>query len=147
MKNKLAAALGLALIAIPQFNTPAEAQLSNMMQGGGGSMQGMMSMGPAVPSVGSASPTNLAGVLQYCVQNNYLGGASASSATSAKASLLSKFTGSSTAPSSDSGYSAGSNGLLDTGNGQTTSLGGSGLKAQMTQKVCGMVLSHAQSML
>ncbi|WP_366523570.1 DUF2501 domain-containing protein [Acidocella sp.] len=37
--------------------------------------------------------------------------------------------------------------MLDTGNGNTMSLGGSGLKAQLTQKICDQVLQHAQSML
>lgn len=150
MKSTSAAMLGLVgILAAMQWCAPAKAQLSGMMQNmGGSSVPGMGSIGgSALPSVGSASPTNLAGILQYCVQNNYLGGGSASSAASVKNSLLSKFTGSSTAPGSDSGYSAGSSGELDTGNGQTFSLGGSGLKAQMTQKICGMALDHAKSML
>jgi hypothetical protein len=47
----------------------------------------------------------------------------------------------------DSGYKAGSSGLLQTGNGQNFSLGSDGLKAQITQKVCDQVLQHAKSML
>jgi hypothetical protein len=154
MKNKIAVALVVAgVFAGTRMVAPAEAQLSNMMPGMGGSgsgmsMPGIGSLGGGVPSVSSASPTNLAGVLQYCVQNNYLGGASASSASSVKDSLLSKFGGgSSSAPGSDSGYSSGSSGILDTGNGQTATLGGGGLKAEITQKVCAQVLSHSKSLL
>jgi hypothetical protein len=134
--------------------THAGAQMSNMLNNtmnstsSGMSMPGMGSMGSmSLPSVTSASPTNLAGLLQYCVQNNYLGGGSADAASSAKESLLSKFTGSSSDPTSNTGFTSGSNGVLDTGNGQSTTLGGSGIKAQVTQKVCSQVLSHAKSIL
>jgi hypothetical protein len=135
----------------------AQAQMSNMMQGmmggssssgssGSGMMGGMggMGSGMGLPSVGSASPNNLAGLLQFCVQNNYLGGTDASSV---KSSLLSKFDGSSQPPEQNSGFSSGASGILDTGNGQTTTLGGTGIKAQVTKKVCDLVLKHAQSQL
>jgi hypothetical protein len=156
----------LLTVAISAFALPAGAQLSNMMQGalgqsapaaptggmsGMGSMPGMGSMGSmggmGLPSVGAASPTNLAGVLQYCIQNNYLGGADAASSGSVQSGLLSKFTGSSNPPSNNSAFSAGSAGELSTGNGQQFALGGSGIRAQMTQKVCDQVLKHGQSML
>ncbi len=119
---------------------PSMAPMSNM-----GSMSSMGSM--SLPSVSAASPTNVAGLLQYCVQNNYLSGGSADAAAAAKGALLSKFTGSSANPASDSNFASGSNGVLQTGNGQSTTLGGSGIKAQITQKVCGEVLSHAKSLL
>jgi hypothetical protein len=125
---------------------PAHAQMSNMMQGMMGSGGGSGAMGSlggmSMPSVGAASPNNLAGLLQFCVQNNYLGGTDASSV---KSSLLSKFDGSSQPPEQNSGFSSGASGILDTGNGQTATLGGSGIKAQVTKKVCDMVLKHAQS--
>ncbi len=136
---------------------PAYAQMSNMMQGmmggsssagssGGGMMGslGGMGSGMGLPSVGAASPNNLAGLLQFCVQNNYLGGTDASSV---KSSLLSKFDGSSQPPAQNSGFASGASGILDTGNGQSTTLGGTGIKAQVTKKVCDMVLQHAQSQL
>jgi hypothetical protein len=150
MKNKwLIAAISFSAVAAVQFMVPAQAQLSMPSMPSMSSMGNMGSMGgaSALPSVSSASPTNIAGILQYCVQNNDLGGASASSASSVQSSLLSKYTGSSTAPTSNSAYTSGSNGELQTGNGQTTSLGGSGLKAEATQKVCSMVLSHAKSLI
>ena len=103
---------------------------------GSGGMMGM-------PSVGQAGASNTAGVLQYCIKNNYLGGGSASSV---KDSLMSKMGGSNHA-SSDSGYKAGSSGLLQTGNGQSFSLGGGGIKQQVTQKVCDQVLAHGKSLL
>ncbi len=149
----------IAVLAAGLFAcTSAQAQMSNMLQGamggggassGGGMMGSLGSMGSGMglPSVGAASPNNLAGLLQYCVQNNYLGGASANTASSVQSSLLSKIDGSSTPPADNSGFSSGAAGVLDTGNGQSTTLGGTGIKAQVTQKVCGMVLQHAQSQL
>ncbi len=47
----------------------------------------------------------------------------------------------------DSGYKQGSNGLLQTGGGQSYSLGGGGIKEQITQKVCEQILQHAKSLL
>jgi hypothetical protein len=130
----------------------ANAQMSNMMQGmmggggssSGGGMMGGMGGGMGLPSVGSASPNNLAGLLQFCVQNNYLGGTDASSVQS---SLLSKYDGSAQPPEQNSSFASGASGILNTGNGQSTTLGGSGIKAQITKKVCDMVLKHAQSQL
>ena len=144
-----AAASIFALAPLTQAGAQMSSMLNNTMNstGSGMSMPGMGSMGMSLPSVSSASPTNLAGLLQYCVQNNYLSGGSADAASSAKESLLSKFTGSSSDPTSNTGFTSGNNGVLDTGNGQSTTLGGSGIKAQITQKVCSEVLSHAKSML
>ena len=149
----LASVFALGLLGAPH----ARAQLSNMMQGAvGGSNSGASGMdgmgGLSMPELNSANPTNLAGVLQFCVQNNYLGSTtngndSAASASSVKQSLLSKFTGSSSDPTSNSDFTSGSNGVLDTGGGNSMSLGGSGVKAQVTQKICGQVLQHAQSLL
>ncbi|GLR65521.1 hypothetical protein GCM10010909_01990 [Acidocella aquatica] len=165
-KGKISFAAGL-LLAAGIFAAPqARAQISGMLQGamgggqnepatpGLGGMGGMGSMGGAgmggmgMPSLGAAPPANIAGILQYCIQNNYLGGgASQSSASSVQQSLLSKYTGSSSDPSSNSGFTSGSNGILDTGNGNSMPLGGSGLKAQLTQKICDQILQRAQSML
>jgi Protein of unknown function (DUF2501) len=121
---------GLLLIAISAGT--AQAQLLDQLKGAVG--------GGGVPSVGQASPSNTAGVLQYCIQNKYVG---AGDSSSVKNSLLSKVPG----QTSDSGYQQGSSGLLQTGNGQNYSLGGDGVKAQLTQKVCEQVLQHAKSLL
>ena len=119
--------------------TPASAQPLNELKGAMGSSQGVSTL--AVPSVSQASPSNVAGVLQYCVQNNYVSGGSA---TSVKDSLVNKVTGPSHTP--DSQFREGSNGVLDTGNGSNFSLGG-GIKEQVTKKVCDLALSHAKSLL
>jgi hypothetical protein len=118
----------------------ANAQLLDQMKNGMGQGGGML--GGAIPSVNQASPSNVAGVLQYCMKNNYL---SSSAAGSVKNSLVNKVTGGShNAP--DSQFQSGSSGILETGNGNSFSLGG-GIKEQATKKVCDLVLSHAKSLL
>ncbi|WP_428488834.1 DUF2501 domain-containing protein [Rhodopila sp.] len=144
--TRLLGVVALAVVLVPQ--RPANAQLLDKLKGAmGGSGQESGSAGGlgsgAMPSVGGVSPSNTAGVLQYCVKNNYVSGGSASSV---KDSLMSKVTGSG-GGTSDSGYQAGNNGVLDTGSGQKYNLGGGGIKAQITQKVCDQILQHAKSLL
>jgi hypothetical protein len=140
-------AIGIAgLLLAPE--KPGQAQVLNQLQNSLGSGQGspddaLGGLGGAMPSLDHASPTNLAGILQYCVQNNYLSG---NAASSVKDSLLNKVTGSSRG-ATDSQFDAGNKGLLETGQGQSFALGGGGIKAQMTHKVCDLVLQHAKSML
>jgi len=125
---------GVAAIAILQLAAPsARAQLP----GGLGDLAG------GLPSVTQTGPANTAGVLQYCVQNNYL---SDGVAEPAKNALLGQVPGA--GQSSD--FIAGSNGLLQTGNGKSFNLGGGAggdIKSQMTHKVCDLVLQHAKSLL
>ena len=131
--------------------TPARAQLLNQLQNATGSGQGAGSGGlgglgglsGGLPSVNNASPTNLAGIIQYCIKNNYLSGGAASSV---KDSLLGKVTGSNQ-EATDSGFRAGNSGLLETGQGQSFGLGGGGIKSQVTRKLCNLVLQRAKSML
>ncbi len=139
----------IAVLALPLLHPgPARAQLMDQLKGavgsaqsgGGGTMSGLTG---GLPAVGQASPSNNAGVLQYCVRNNYVSG---SSASSVKDSIVSKVTGSGQG-SNDSGFKAGNSGLLQTGNGQNFSLAGGGVKEQVTHKVCDMVLQHAKSLL
>ena len=133
-KNLAATAAALILAAVPV--SLARAQLLDQLKSVGGELPG----GGGIPSVTRASPGNLAGVLQYCVQNNYLGGEAASSV---KDSLLRRVTGG----GSNSSFQAGSGGLLETGNGQNFGLGGGGLKQEIVQQVCNQVLAHAKSLL
>ena len=141
-----AAAICLALLAPA---APAWAQLLNQLPGnlgqGGGGAAGMLGGMGGLPSVDQASPSNVAGVLQFCIKNNYLSGGGARSVGS---SLLSKVGGG----HGDSGFASGASGALQTGHGSTFDLaggggGGGGLKAQATHKVCDLVLQHAKSLL
>jgi hypothetical protein len=135
------AALALAQPTALPASAQTLGQLPDVLGGGekaGGALGGL---GGGLPSLDRASPSNIAGVLQYCVKNKYLGGG----AESVGSSVLGKLTGSGKA-SDDSAFKAGSDGLLQTGNGQTFGLGG-GIKEKVTEQVCDMVLEHAQSLL
>lgn len=125
--------LMIAACVLAASGSAAHAQLLDQLKGA-------VTGGGGIPSVGQAGPSNTAGVLQYCIQNKYVG---AGGASSIKDSLLSKVPG----QSRDSGYQQGSNGVLQTGNGQGFDLSGDGIKAQITQKVCEQILQHAKSFL
>src|SRR5690242_810360 len=86
----------IAILAFPLGAIPARGQLMDQLKGavGGGNSgngAGLGGLAGGLPSVAQASPSNTAGVLQYCMRNNYLSGGSASSL---KDSLLSKVNGS-----------------------------------------------------
>lgn len=135
---------GSAMPAMPGMGGGMGGGNGGMMGGAMGAMgSGAMGGAMGLPSLSSAGAGNLAGLLGYCVQNNYLGTGTASpvmSALSHKAGID---------PRTDSQYQAGRNGLLDTGGGNTFSLAGAGqgIKQQMTQKICTLVLNRARSML
>lgn len=143
----IAIAMSLPLLSI----SVAHAQLGNLLKGGGssdGSSSGLSSLGSmgsalSGQSLTSGSTSNVAGVLQFCIKNNYLSGNSASSVEN---SLMSKLGGSSAA-SSDSGYTDGASGLLKSGNGKQLDLSGGGLKEQVTKQVCDKILSQGKSLL
>lgn len=127
----------------------AHAQLGNLLKGGSDNSSGSSSLGGlgsmlSGQSATSGSTGNVAGVLQFCVKNNYLSGGNASAASSVKDSLMSKLGGSAT---SDSGYSEGSSGILDSGNGKKVDLSGGGLKEQVTKQICDKILSQGKSLL
>jgi hypothetical protein len=131
------------LLSIPT----AHAQLGGLLKNGGGGtgnalggLGGGLGSGLSMDSLSSSSTGNVAGVLQFCVKNNYLGG----DASSVKDGLMSKLGGGS---SSDSGYSDGSKGILDSGGGQKLDLSGGGLKEQITKQVCDKILAQGKSML
>jgi len=126
----------------------AHAQLGNLLNQGGhsGSSGGLGSLGGlgnglSLQSLTSSSTGNVAGVLEFCVKNNYLGGG----ASSVKDSLMSKLPGGSS--SSDRGYADGSKGILHSGDGKQLDLSGRGLKEQVTRRVCDKILAQGKSML
>jgi hypothetical protein len=112
--------------------------------------------GSSTSSLTSGSMGNAAGILQYCVTNNYLGGDSG--ATGVKDQLLGKLGGKSStaaAPTQDPGYLDGAKGLLKSKDGKTVDLGGAGsnsspmgdMKAKVTKKACDVVLKQGKGML
>lgn len=120
-------------------------QLKGMIGGGGQDAAG--SSLSSMPSLGQLKPGstgNAAGVIEFCIRNNYLSGAGAASV---KDRLMGKLSGGQRAGQGDSGYASGARGLLGTSDGQSVDLSGGGLKAAMTKKVCEQVLGQARSML
>ena len=154
-----------ALIAAPFLATGAHAQLMDAVKGqlGGGTTQSGSSAGSATQGLGgalggdsssalsalgggslsSSTAGNAAGVLEFCMKNNYLNGADASSV---KDQLVSKLGGSEKA-SSDEGYTKGASGVLTGSDGKSLDLSGGGLKEEITRKACDQVLEHGKSFL
>lgn len=135
------------LIAALLYLPAAHAQLGNLLNqngnsgaaGGLGSLSGLTG-GSSLQSLTSSSTGNVAGVLQFCVKNNYLD----PSASSVKDGLMSKLGGSS---STDSGYTDGAKGILNSGSGKQVDLSGGGLKEQLTKQVCDKILAQGKSLL
>ena len=90
----------------------------------------------------SGSMGNVAGLLQYCIGNNYLSG---EGAASVKDRLLGKLPGGER--SQDQGYADGMKGVLRGSEGNAMDLGRGGLKAELTKKACDTVLAQAKSFL
>ncbi|MGJ7494332.1 DUF2501 domain-containing protein [Variovorax sp. RT4R15] len=91
----------------------------------------------AMPAVGADTIGNAAGVLQYCVKNNYLGG----DAASVKDKLLSKITGQ---KQQQAGYANGAKGLLQGGDGKSLNL--KAVSGKLKTKACDYVLKNASSL-
>ncbi|MCI2810633.1 DUF2501 domain-containing protein [Eoetvoesiella caeni] len=95
---------------------------------------------------------NIAGVLEYCVQNKYLSGDEAESIEGSLKGKLSGMPPSSNTPYSESAYIDGAyadgvKGILHGKDGKPVNLAGKGLKAAATKQICDTVLSTAKSML
>ena len=141
-------AMGILLATLLPVGA-AHAQLGDLLKkgmsegqsGGLGNLGGAGSM-LSGQSLGAGNINNIAGVLEYCIKNNYLSG---NGVSSVKDSLMGKLGGGSA--SSNSGFSDGARGILHSGDGKSLDLRGSGLKAAATKHVCDTVLSSAKSML
>ena len=142
------ATAGILIVGLLPF-TAAHAQLGDLMKQGessglSGGLGNLGGVGDALSgqSITSGSTSNVAGLLEFCIKNNYLGG---NKAAAVKDSLLRKLPGGSS--SSDSGYRSGTRGILDGSDGSKLDLSAGGLKKQATKKVCDMVLDQGKSML
>lgn len=127
--------------------TAAAAQNLDALKGAAG--------GADFSSLAAGSAGNAAGVIEYCVRNNYLGG---DAAGSLKDKLLGKVTGSDATETDKSDYADGAKGLVKTGDGNSVDLGKlggdkiggdklGGMKDKLTKKACSSVLDHAKSFL
>ena len=141
-------AMALALAALLMHAPVATAQLGDVLKNPMGSMAGAESatgsLGDlSLQSLTSGSTGNVAGLLDFCIKNNYLG---AGGAESIKDKLMDKLGGPSKA-SSDSGFASGSRGILQNSHGKTLDLSGSGLKATATEQVCEKILAQGKALL
>ncbi|GLQ40263.1 DUF2501 domain-containing protein [Dyella nitratireducens] len=133
-----AAAFGLCLAC----GAASAQDLGNL----GSNLSGKLGSLGGTGSMSSGSMGNVAGLLQYCVKNNYLGGDSGASGIAGK--LLGKTDGG----SNNSDYQSGLSGMLKGSNGHTTDLssvggGNSDLKSKITTKACDVVLKQGKSFL
>lgn len=120
-------------------------QLKNQMGGGAATSAGngggglAENLGFSMPAIGSNTVGNAAGVLQYCIKNNYLGGGDAASV---KDKLMAKITGQ---KQQQSGFASGAKGLLKGGDGQTLNF--KLLSSKVKEKGCDYVLKNATKLL
>lgn len=134
-----------AILITALWPSPAAfAQVGDLLKQatGSGSSSAFGGLGDAVSgqSITSGSAGNVAGLLEFCIKNNYL---SADKAASVKNSLMGKVPGGS---SSDSAYKSGSKGILSSSDGGQLDLSG-GLKKQVTKQICDKVLDQGKSLL
>jgi len=126
----------------------AHAQLDGLLKhgasaGSSGGLGNLGGLGGALSgqSITSGSAGNVAGLLEFCIKNNYLGG---NQAAAVKNSLMSKLGGSA---ASDSAYGSGAKGILSSSDGSQIDLSGGGLKDKVTRQVCDQVLAQGKSLL
>ena len=127
--------------------TPSHAQVEDLLKQGQqpgkssglGKLDGLGSAlsGGALPG----STGNIAGLLQFCIKNNFLKG---EDSASVKNKLMGKLGGT---PAQDSGYAEGAQGLLKSGDGKQLDLSAGGLQAQASKQICDRILSQAKSLL
>lgn len=150
VRNAYRTAAAILIAAFLPFSA-TQAQLGDLIKQGGsaasgasGSLGGLGDLGGAlsVQSVTSGSAGNVAGLLEFCIKNNYLGG---DKAAEVKNSLTSKLPGGSS--SSDSGYKSGKKGILNSSDGSALDLSGGGLKKQATKQICDTILDQGKSFL
>ena len=110
-----------------------------------GGLGGAGGLGSALglPSIGGDTAGNAAGVLQYCIQNKYLGDGDAASV---KDKLMDKVgLGSPQKQQQDAGYQQGLSGMLSGSDGSSFDL--NKLKSDLKDKACSYVLDNASSLL
>lgn len=149
-------------LALPALPTAAHAQLMDSIKGAVGNRNATSGASPSsgtgassgalgglgdqlsLPGLSSASTGNVAGVLEFCMKNNYLG---SNGVAGIKDKLLGKLGGQKQA-AADPGYKDGLKGIIGGGN----SGGGSrfdltSMRKQVTDKACDKVLEYGKSML
>jgi hypothetical protein len=106
---------------------------------GGGDASVLSSMGGLM---GSGTASNAAGVITYCMKNNYL---NADKAAQVKDQLLGKMGLGQKEEPKDEGYLSGLSGMIKGSDGKTFSL--DSVKGKAKEKACDFVLDNAKSLL
>jgi hypothetical protein len=115
---------------------------------GGSGLGGAASSLGSLSSITSGSTGNVAGIIEYCLKNNYLSGGNASSASSIKDQLMGKMTSSGDQPAENNpDYSSGVQGIVTGSSGQSVDLSMAGLKDKAVKKVCQKILEQGKSLL
>jgi hypothetical protein len=112
---------------------------SSSSSGGLGSLGDQLPL----PGLGSASTGNVAGILEFCMKNNYLG---SNGVAGIKDKLLGKLGGQQQA-AADPGYADGVKGILGGSGGGGGKFDLSNVRKQVTEKACDKVLEYGKSML
>lgn len=116
--------------------------------GGSGLGGAASSLVGSLSSITSGSIGNVAGIIEYCLKNNYLSGGNASSASSIKDQLMGKMTSSGDQPAENNpDYSSGVQGIVTGSSGQSVDLSMAGLKDKAVKKVCQKILEQGKSLL
>jgi len=106
--------------------------------GGGGDASALSALG----MTGSGTASNAAGVITYCMKNNYL---SADKASAVKDQLMGKMGLGQKEEPKDEGYTSGLSGLIKGSDGKSFSL--DSVKGQAKEKACDFVLDNAKSLI
>jgi hypothetical protein len=162
MKSATWRLAGLVLaLALPAANS--HAQLDSLLKKGGHGAESKSMAGMAGMSMTSGSIGNVAGLLKYCIGNDYLSGTNASKVQNM---LMGKLPGG--VQTKDPAYSDGEKGLLHATDGNTLDLNGGSsgssgasgaagaigatgasgdIQAELTKTACDTVLAQAKSFL
>lgn len=144
MKTLLSALLlatpALAVAQTVPAPTPTVAPATTARSGGLLGQAGGL-LGGGLPQVGTIGAGNAAGLLGYCVKNRLLGSGGGASGA---AGVLGRLTGQKDVQSQP-GYAAGQAGQVQAPGGQALSL--DGLRGQVKNQVCNLVLNRAKAFL
>lgn len=140
MKNMLIAGLlaGLCGIGLSAHAAGGLASGLGSKLGGVGGSSALSAAG----LMGSGSAGNAAGVITYCMKNNYL---NADKAAQVKGQLLGKMGLGAQEEPKDEGYASGLSGLITGSDGKSFNL--DKVKGDVKEKACDYVLDNAQSLL
>lgn len=116
--------------------------LGSLLGGAGSSAAGLGGLGALGGMAGSGTASNAAGVITYCMKNNYL---NANKAAQVKDQLLGKIGLGKKEEPKDQGYKDGLMGVIKGDGGKSFNM--DKIKGDLKEKACDMVLDNAQSFL